>query len=208
MKKRIALGVFLAMALAASVTAVAMAIFTDLQQSSGVLSLAEAGDESVIYISDCGEGIDCFSSDDSGANEIIFEGDESLIPGSTSIWGISIQNRSGSPVDIPDFTAAAVFVEFLEVVDPSNSCSVLPDETWVEITTGPAFTGDDDTDLGRFSIFTNGYGIEGTGSPVIPHLEPFDFAFFHIRFSVPINVGPGCQGVEWSMVIHWTAVGH
>lgn len=237
MKRLFALGLVLTAAAAGLVTAVAIAIIFDQQSTSGVVNLASVGEAETLYICDAqgfpsttlqpvplptpiAQTIHCVS-DDTGADEMIFEGDEDLIAGAEKTWDIILWNTSDFPWDIPDFDfdyptlGKLVDVQITEVSDPGPDCTALPTVDAIigqagarVLANGGTSTSDDDQPTSGALTPSQGYFSPSVGTDRIPHVRPGEAEILRLRASVDLAVGNECVGNEWSISISWSVVAH
>ena len=100
--------------------AVVFAQFTGTQTSSGTVNSTSASPD--LYLCEPeATGVGC-GPDDSGADEIIFEGLEDLLPSSAAVSTLRLRNDGTNSQDV--LSAVPVVTE---VDDPSNDCDVTPD---------------------------------------------------------------------------------
>ncbi len=246
MKRPFALGLVLTAAAAGLVTAVAIAIFFDQQSTSGTVNLASVGEAETVYICDAqgatigtandtlqpvtlpppiDQTIHC-ESDDSGPDEMIFEGDEDLIPGAEKEWDIILWNTSDFPWDIPDFDfdytdlglGKLVDVQITEVSDPGLDCNAEPDIDasilFHRLRADGTFPGGSTADhdpSGSFMALqgSQGYPLEpDLTANRIPHVQPGEAEVLRLKASMDLAVGNECVDNEWSISISWSVVPH
>ena len=234
MKRLFAFGLVLTAAAAGLVTAVAIAIFIDQQSTSGAVNMASVGEGDTVYICEfalgealnpillpSGQTIHC-TSDDSGPDEIIFEGDEDLIPGAEKTWDIILWNTSDFPWDIPDFDfdypnlGKLVDVQITEVSDPGLDCNALPSvdaRTRVSgdrvLSDGGGASFDDDSPPNGGALApSQGYFSESLFVDLIPHVKPGEAQGLRLKAIVDLAVGNECVANEWSISISWSVVAH
>jgi len=102
MRRTILLGAIVVGSLAALATGIVLAFFTASQQASGEISVAESSDVSLYICEPTGPGTadPLCPGDDSGADEIIFEGTEKARPGETFQWDIRLRNKGTFAWDV------------------------------------------------------------------------------------------------------------
>ncbi len=189
----------LAMGAAALSAYTVFAVWLDEKTSTGTVSLATADIDLYICEPDSTPGPAC-GSDDSEADEIIFEGTESLTPGDEATYDIRMQNVGATlPWDIGGFD-----ITFTETNDPDADCNDVPTAT-------PRILGKDGDDV-------NDNHPKEFGAPwvammdvedFIPdtrylvHVEAGDFEDLRLHVLIP-DLGAECSDNEWSINIAWT----
>jgi len=115
MRKRL---IFVAVALVGvgAVAAVVFAQFTDTQSASGTITVSSTAADLYICEPDSTPGPDC-GSDDSGADEAVFETLENIRPGEVVTWDIRIKNTGTE-----DFVLTGAALNIAEAVDPDADC--------------------------------------------------------------------------------------
>ena len=185
MKRRLGI-VLVALLVAVGVIAgVALAQLTDTQTASGTINATSASSD--LYICEPGStpGPDC-GSDDSGADEIVFESQEDIFPGETKQWDIRLKNVGTTPWLI---TAAAPE----GVVDLSgNGCAgwVLQQDQATVL--GKAGDEVNDNVWSSFQLTReiNGYGIS-------VKVAPGDYEDLRLRVRFASSGLENCGGNQW-----------
>lgn len=238
MKRRVSTGTALGAAAVVLLAAIAIAQFWGLQTSSGTVSAAVVEQGGIIYICDGqtgtgvvvtlpgGASVRGCNSDDSGADEAIFESDERLVPGGSQQWDIILWNSSAFPWDIPDFdrdyggaVGTPVDVQVTEATDPGGDCpdAVQPRidasiSNYIRGSDGTSFASDTfghlppDGGAAPEIVPSDGYVREGTNSNTIPHVPPLFGARMRLRAILDRDVPNACQGNEWAVSIAWSVV--
>lgn len=113
---------FVVIAVALGTTGLALAQFFTTRQATGQVSSASAPvDVSYICEPQASTINPICPLDDSGGDELIFEANEQMLPGTVRWWKIRIRNISNDPWDILN-----VGRNWNKVSDPSGQCSVFP----------------------------------------------------------------------------------
>ncbi len=101
---------------AAAVIAVVLAQFSDSQTASGTVTVSSTAADLYICEPDSTVGPDC-GSDDSGADEAVFETLENIRPGEVATWDIRIKNTGTE-----DFLVTSASLDVVEALDPGGDC--------------------------------------------------------------------------------------
>jgi len=138
------------------------------------------------------------AGDDSGADEIIFETDEQMIPTSFAFKTRDIVLKNLR--DDTSFDVNGVEVTFTETLDPGSDCNNLPSYsiyTW----------RNDDDHFGGSSVLPLPI-VESLQSPGYffrVHVAPSQADDMQIRMWLPANTPEECEGGAWDVSIIWTA---
>lgn len=209
-----------AVAIATAVTTALLiaAGWTDTQSTSGNVTISGTTPD-LLYICDLTGGVfgsttECpgtDSSDDTGADEIIYEDlDEALLPGGpAAVWDIRLRNPD------PDvaWDVIAVGPAFTPTADPGGGCGLEPDLTirTVALTGDNHVFGHDNADPGYPALRSE--DIDNAHSPLRPHQVTVHVAqsgFEDVRFrvSIPGSFPIECQGNAWDLDVVFTVEVH
>lgn len=177
----------------------------DVQSSTGNVT-AQSGDVKALYICDVtgtpgSSTTDCpdvATSDDSGADEIIFAEVEGLTPGGQpTSWTVRLRNITTGVWDVVDVTFAAT-----ESLDAGNDCNTLPTAEYASV-------GWDTLD-DHFSTIPGSPLIGSNGSSSVVHVQPAPNGYQDLRIdiSLPASAELGCQGAAWDVNVLWTVQPH
>ena len=184
---------------AAALLGVAVAVLTDSQTATGTITATSTSAD--LYICEPGVPGPACGSDDSGADEIVFETIEDIIPGETVEWDIRLQN-----VGTTDWTLSDVTVTIVETVDPGSDC---PDPALVngrnlinQSSAAGAFI------LGKAGDEINDNPSQGAsfflirwtshqGHAVL--VAAGDYDDIRLRIELPTSGTENCDGNEWSI---------
>ena len=188
-------------------------VFQTSQQTSGPVSTASSEAPS-LYICepDSTAGPEC-GSDDSGADEAIFETDEGLWPSVTAIWDIRLRN-----VDIYNWDISGATGTWEKISDPGNDCAITPvlslsvlgnagggkNDNHVsgsacdrEVEVPPMFCSEQQVCCGLVSCSY----CKGT-----VHIAPGDYEDMRIRVRLPEDAPDECVDTAWALSIQWDIV--
>jgi len=107
--------------------------WTDTRALSGQVSVASPLPDLLYICEPTGPDPEPCPGDDSGADEIIFEGLEDITPGRTLSYDIRLRNISDQSGSNVNWDISALSIQITEVVDPGNDCDTVP-EVWLEVT--------------------------------------------------------------------------
>lgn len=107
--------------------------WTDTRTLSSEVNVASPYPDLLYICEPTGPDPDPCPGDDSGADEIIFEGLEDITPGRTLSYDIRLRNISDQSEANVDWDISAVSIQITEVVDPGDDCDAVP-TVWLEIT--------------------------------------------------------------------------
>ncbi len=192
-----------------TVASIVLAQWTDTQNTTGAVNVTTESAE--LYICETG-GADC-AVDDSGADEIIFEGVEDLYPGSTATYDFRLRNIGTLSWDVTSVTHG-----FTETSDPGTDCN---DEPTVYFTVidcnGNHFygctTSANPPPLPRFRKDDLG----GCGCTIVPtaeywqgnvHVEPGENEDMRAYVTLPSNAAVECQDNVWDLSVDWEVTPH
>jgi len=232
MKWRIAVVVAVLAAMGLMVS-VALGVWTGTQTASGSVSATTASPG--LYLCEPEEtGVGC-GPDDSGADEIFFEGLENLLPSSFASSNLRLRNIGATPLDV--LSAEPVVTE---VADPGADCDLTPSVTirvlgkvpypidfawWC----GPSGCYPDR--CGPMGCFPNrlndNHGVafgHATGVQLFPrmledpqyvqepgygvavHIEAGDYEDFEVDVMLPATAPDACEENVWDIEIPWQVV--
>ncbi len=182
---------------AAAISVVVYAQLTDTRSASGSLSAAtSASVDLYICEPDSTVGPAC-GSDDSGADETIFETLEDLTPGDLVSWDIRLQN-----VGADEWTILLADGQIAETVDPGSDCDTLPRFEGLTVL-GKDGDGLNDNRLsGEFIPGAPNFTNVGTGNIQI-RVAAGDYEDLRINVLFPAPA-TGCDGNEWSIDLDLT----
>jgi len=197
--RRMIVAAVMAAALGLGIVATVVAVFSDQQFTAGSAAMAPEGVDLYICEPDATPGPAC-GSDDSGADEIIFEGEELATPGDVTIWDIRLLNAGPDLVwDIDAFD-----VVITETNDPGGDCDAIPTfEPWILGKDGD-YLNDNHPYLG--GVATGSMLAYADGPRWFVHVEPGDYEDLRLRVTPPIEAGNECYSNAWSVAIDWTAI--
>lgn len=138
--------------------------------------------------------------DDSGADEIIFEGDEDMVPFSVRNWDLRLVNNGDLAWDVHE-----IIFTLNEVADPNSDCDVLPTGQQTGFFDAPpgfptlialAPDADDHTSAGG-GRYTPPFEFMPNNTRV--HVAPGDYEDIRIASAMPGSLPTSCRGNVWSM---------
>ena len=219
---RLRLFVFALVALAAAglTVSVVLGVWTGTQTASGTVNVTTSSPD--LYLCEPeGTGVGC-GPDDSGADEIIFEGLEDLLPSSAASALLRLRNIGTGPMDV-----LAAVAGVTEAGDPGNDCDLTPDVVigvLGKVPYGFFEARNDNHIVTPFSIPRVAEGLQlfarafddphYVGQPgfeqVAVHIEAGDYEDFLIQVLLPVTVPDACENNVWDVAINWTvvSVGH
>jgi hypothetical protein len=196
---------------------VVFAQFTGTQTSSGTVN--STTDSPDLYLCEPeDEGVGC-GPDDSGADEIIFEGLEDLLPSSVASSHLRLRNIGTNPLDV-----TSAVPEVTEVDDPGNDCDLMPDvlirvlgklpyvtSVYQQVNDNHGIEFANEWDL---QIFPRAVGdpqyaqLPGYGTAV--HIADTDYEDFSVEVMLPTTTPDACEDNVWDITINWNvvSVGH
>lgn len=194
------------------VTAVVLAQLGDTQTASGTVNVSTTSADLYICEPDSTTGPEC-GSDDSGADEAVFETLEDIRPAQTREWDVRLKN-----VGTEDWLVSAVTVTIVETIDPGADCA---DDALqaVEYTNYPL----EGSTPGVVVLGKNGDPFNDNPDPDLPEVEGFPFfATYWLMSTTTIKVAPGdyedvrlqlqlagagtenCDGNQWNVSWQFT----
>ncbi len=216
------ISIVVALAAVGLMVSVVLGVWTGTQTASGTVNATTSSPD--LYLCEAeGEGIGC-GQDDSGPNEIIFEGLEDLLPGSFASSNLRLRNIGANPLDV-----VSVEPVVTETADPGNDCEVTP-----EVKIGvlgqvpypaevrfPHLTPSINDNHG--SQFANANGLQlfvravddplyinerGFGMAV--HIDAGDYEDFRVDVILLTSAPDACEENVWDITIAWdvVSVGH
>jgi len=160
-------------------------------------------------------GIGC-GPDDSGPDEIIFEGLEDLLPSSMASSSLRLRNKGTNPMDV-----LSAVPEVTEAADPGKDCDLTPDVVIGVLGKVPHGWYDVLNDNHQpWSLWAEGLQIfqrafedpsyHGPGYEVAVHIEPGDYEDFLVQVMLPATAPDACEENVWDVAIAWevVSVGH
>jgi hypothetical protein len=213
MRGRVAVAVAV-LAAAGLTVSVVLGAWTGTQTASGTVNATTASPD--LYLCEPEEtGVGC-GPDDSGPDEIIFEGLEDLLPSSFAMSSLRLRNTGSEPMDV--LTAVA---EVTEAADPGNDCDLTPEVVigvWGKVPHGWAEQFNDNHDpwsplAEGLQIFPRGLEdptYHGWGFELAVHIEPEDYEDFLVHVMLPATAPDACEDNVWDIAINWevVTVGH
>jgi len=170
------------------IVGVALAQLTDTQTASGTINATSTSPD--LYICEPGStpGPDC-GSDDSGADEMVFESQENIWPGETKQWDIRLKNVGTAPWLITNETKAVVNLSGSDCGGtlaqyPTTILGKAGDEANDNVGGGATFRGE--TSFQNFTV----------------KVAPGDYEDLRLRVWFPPSVPGQCAGNQWSVT--WT----
>ena len=184
---------------AAALLGVAVAVLTDSQTATGTITATSTSAD--LYICEPGVPGPACGSDDSGADEIVFETIEDISPGETVEWDIRLQN-----VGTTDWILSDVTVTIVETLDPGSDCPDAAlvtgrDQINVNSSAGAFILGKagdvfNDNPAPGGSFFLMAWG---TNSPRGVFVAAGDYEDIRLRIELPTAGTENCDGNEWSL---------
>ena len=202
--KRQAIVVVLAAVAAGAILYVAMAAFFSTQSTTGQISVTSSSPS--LYICETTNGETC-SDDDSGADEIIFEGLEDLAPGNPVFQDILLKNVGSSPWVVMSGTQFS----FTEVQDPGADCDHGAPSYRLYVITDPGGDNPTSAEAGLGSNqgltgFMQGYNPSEATPLRQVRVGPGMYDAVRIKvFFWPGGMAgvAACEGNVWDMTIVW-----
>jgi hypothetical protein len=217
MKWRIA-GVVTVLAAAGLTVSVALGVWGGTQTASGTVNATT--DSPDLYLCEPAEtGVGC-GPDDSGADEIIFEGLEDMLPSSAASSRLRLRNAGANPMDVLSAVPAVA-----EVADPDNDCEAVPDALIRVLGKIPYVTnlwqnvydnhGNEFADAQGLQIFPRAIGDpqylrDDPWHGTAVHIEPGDYEDFRVEVILLTTLPAACEENVWDITIAWNvvSVGH
>jgi len=209
-----------ALVLAVGAALVVLAQLTDSQTASGTVTVSSTAADLYICEPNSTPGPDC-GSDDSGADEAIFETLENIRPGGVVEWDIRIKNTGTQ-----DFLVTGAPVTIVETADPGGDC---PDNALQPVQFQFQFppavpgvlllgkAGDPVNDNPAGLIGVPSFTYESFGSIFSRNIKVAagDYEDLRLRLQLPVSIVPGpsptafpaptpistenCAGNEWNV---------
>jgi hypothetical protein len=171
------------------IAGVALAQLTDTQTASGTINATSTSPD--LYICEPGStaGPAC-GADDSGADEIVFESQENMVPGETKQWDIRLKNVGTAPWLITNWSRGQVDLS-------GNGCGASLSQ-YTPTILGKA--GDEAND----NVYNQGLTFRGetSFSDWTVKVAPGDYEDLRLRVWFPPSVPGQCAGNQWS--VSWT----
>lgn len=194
------IGVAAALVLAGALGALVYAQLGGTQTASGSVNVTTTSADLYICEPDATPGPVC-GSDDSGADETVFETLEDIRPGETVQWDLRLKN-----VGTEDWIVTGVTLDLVETVDPGGDC---PDESLGPLSVGfPGFAPGVST-LGKAGDDLNDNAQ--IGQPFFPReseADPLravsvivaagDYEDVRLRLRLDQSGTENCDGNEWT----------
>ncbi|OGO47045.1 MAG: hypothetical protein A2W34_07515 [Chloroflexi bacterium RBG_16_64_32] len=207
-------GVAVAVGLTVSVV---LGVWTGTHTASGTVNTIS--DSPDLYLCEPeSEGVGC-GPDDSGADEIIFEGLENLLPVSYTSSNVRLRNIGATALDV-----LSVEPVLTEVADPGADCDFTPDVLIRVLGQVPYVSGFWWTVNDNHSVtFANATGLQSfaraiddprySGSPgygVAVHIAADDYEDFQVDVILPATAPDACEENVWDITVPWqvVSVGH
>ena len=212
MKWRTAL-IVAVLAAAGLMVSVVCGVWTGTQTASGTVNTTSVSPD--LYLCEPeSEGVGC-GPDDSGADEIIFEGLEGLLPSSFTSASLRLRNIGANPLDV--LSAEPVVAE---TADPGADCDVTPDVVIRVLGKVPYFTGFfESVNDNHGAAFANATGVQPfaralddpryaqyPGYGVAVHIAAGDYEDFVIDVILPATAPDTCEENVWDITIAWQVV--
>ncbi len=192
---------------------VVLGVWTGTQTASGTVNATTASPD--LYLCEPeSEGIGC-GPDDSGADEIIFEGLEDLLPSSFTSASLRLRNIGANPLDV--LSAEPVVAE---TADPGADCDVTPDVVIRVLGKVPYVTdywGSVNDNHGV--AFANATGVQPfaralddpryasySGYGVAVHIAAGDYEDFVVDVILLATTPDACEENVWDITIAWQVV--
>ena len=202
-----------ALAVAGVTVSVALGMWTGTQTASGTVNATTASPD--LYLCEPeSEGIGC-GPDDSGPDEIIFEGLENLLPASFTSSNLRLRNIGANPLDV--LSAEAVVTE---AADPGADCDETPDVVIRVLGKVPYFTGYWEPVNDNHGVaFANATGVQPfaralddpryasyPGYGVAVHIAAGDYEDFVVDVMLLATIPDACEENVWNITITWQVV--
>jgi hypothetical protein len=192
---------------------VVLGVWTGTQTASGTVNATTASPDLYLCEPDS-EGIGC-GPDDSGADEIIFEGLEDLLPSSFTSASLRLRNIGANPLDV--LSAEPVVAE---TADPGADCDVTPDVVIRVLGRLPYVTDIWQSVNDNHGVaFANATGVQPfaralddpryaqySGYGVAVHIGADDYEDFVIDVILPATIPDTCEENVWDITIAWQVV--
>lgn len=201
---------------------VVLGVWRGTQTASGTVNATTASPD--LYLCEPEEsGIGC-GPDDSGADEIIFEGLEDLLP-AASVWTtLRLRNIAITPVDVLSAVPTVT-----EVTDPGNDCDVTPSiqigvmgkVPYTAFLFGSGGSAFNDNHVSGSVFFLSGIQIfpRALDDPAYDyrldagmgvHIAAGDYEDFAIQVFLAVTAPDACEENVWDIAINWevVSVGH
>ncbi len=192
---------------------VVLGVWTGTQTASGTVNTTSVSPD--LYLCEPeSEGIGC-GTDDSGPDEIIFEGLEDLLPASFASSNVRLRNIGVSPLDV---LSAEVVVT--EAADPGADCNVTPVVVIRVLGRVPYVTGYWESVNDNHGVaFANATGVQPfaralddpryaqyPGYGVAVHIAVGDYEDFVVDVILLATTPDTCEENVWDITIAWQVV--
>jgi len=215
-----------ALVLAVGTAVLVLAQLTDSQTASGTVTVSSTAADLYICEPDSTPGPDC-GSDDSGADEAVFETLENIRPGGVIEWNIRIKNTGTQ-----DFLVAGAPANIVESADPGADCpddALQPAQGFFFPPAVPGVlllgkAGDPINDNPAGLIGVPSFRYESFGSIFSRNIKVAagDYEDLRLQLQLPVGVAPlpsptafptptlasteGCAGNEWNVSFVLTVI--
>ena len=214
--------IVIALAAVGLMVSVVFGVWTGTQTASGTVNATT--DSPDLYLCEAeGEGIGC-GQDDSGSDEIIFEGLEDLLPASFASSNLRLRNVGANSLDV-----MSVELVVTETADPGNDCDVTPEvkigvlgkvpysaemsfpfrTPSINDNHGSQFASDNGLQLFIRAVDDPLY-IEESGFGMAVHIDAGDYEDFRVDVILLASTPDACEENVWDITIAWdvVSVGH
>jgi len=186
--------------------------WTDTRALEGQVSVASPLPELLYICEPTGPDPEPCPGDDSGADEIIFEGLEDITPGRTVSYDIRLRNISDQSGSNVDWDISALSIDITEVVDPGDDCDAVP-TIWLEVTSenDNHYTGDAPPIPGSPSFgpaLCSGGFMGQYHSDCVVHVAPGEHEDMVAFAELPLDTPMACEGNVWDISIQPTVQVH
>ena len=212
MKWRIAAAVGVLGALGLTTSAV-FGVWTGGQTASGAVNATSVSPDLYLCEPESG-GVEC-GPDDSGPDELIFEGLENLLPSSYASSTLRLRNVGTNPLDVLSAVPAVA-----EAADPGSDCSVMPDVIVRVLGKVPYVTSLWQSVNDNHGVeFASAAGLQSfvralddprysqsLGYGMAVHIAAGDYEDFQVDVILPATAPDACEDNEWDIAIPWEVV--
>jgi hypothetical protein len=172
--------------------------WADSQNASGEISVTSGSADLYVCEPTGSSGDPICLGDDSGADEIIFEDDEDMAPGSLKAWDVRLVNRGDLVWDVYD-----VLFSITEEIDENEDCNSLP------VTLGFPDAPPGFPPLTALEPYTDDHQTTGGGEFGPPfrflpgrttvHVAPGEYQDVRIEVIMPADLPIACRGNAWNI---------